>query len=143
MFDSSYKKSKLLYYVTPHFHIRLWSWLCFCDQDQETWSCSWFRKRQFLPAPLHFSSCIPQCYAKTKLSLLFFKSPKMHLNCIYFLHYGLWNPEKFGLTLLVKFWIHQSVIQNMHFTFKNPSFKKSFLDPPIRNRNRHSGFKNS
>jgi len=59
----------------------------------------------FLPAP-------PQCYAKTKLSLLFFKNPKMHLNCIYILGYGI--RKNFGLALLVKFQIYQSVIQNMH-----------------------------
>ena len=33
---------------------------------------------QFLPAPLHFSSCTPQCNAKTIISLLFFKNPKIH-----------------------------------------------------------------
>jgi len=34
--------------------------------------------------------------------------------------------KNFGLALLVKFRIHQSIIQNMYFTFKNPSFKKTF-----------------
>jgi len=48
-------------------------------------------QRQFLHAPLHFSSCTPQCYAKTKLSLLFFKNPKLHLNCIYF--FAIWIME--------------------------------------------------
>jgi len=85
---------------------------------------------QFLPAPLHFSSCTPrpQYYAKIKLSLLFFKNPKMHLNCIYFLHYGLWNPKTFWISnsgnisdppirnskyasFKKTFWIHQSVTE--------------------------------
>jgi len=37
--------------------------------------------------------------------------------------YGIW--KNFGLVFSVKFRIHQSVIQNMHFTFKDPSFKKN------------------
>jgi len=78
----------------------------------------------------------PQCYAKTKLSLLFFKNPKMHLNCIYFLHYGLWNPEKFRIGTSGK--ISDPPIRNSKYA----SFKKSILDPSIRNRNMHSGFQN-
>jgi len=49
----------------------------------------------------------------------------MHFNCIYFfciMDYGI--RKNFGLALPIKFRIHQSVIQNMHFTFKNPSLKK-------------------
>jgi len=38
----------------------------------------------FLPAP-------PKGYAKTKLSPLYFKNPKMHLNCIYF--FAFWIME--------------------------------------------------
>ena len=73
----------------------------------------------FLPAP-------PIIFAKTKLSLLFFKNSKMYLNCIFFFLFGLWNPENFGLSLPVKFRIYQSIIQNMHFTLKNSSLKKTF-----------------
>jgi len=54
--------------------------------------------------------------------------------------YGIW--KNFGLALPVKFRIQQSIIQNMHFTFKNPSFKKSIPDPPIHDKNMHSIFRN-
>ena len=53
--------------------------------------------------------------------------------------YGIW--KNFGLELPVEFRIHQFVIQNMHFIFKNP-FKKNIPNPPVRNRNMHSGFRN-
>jgi len=50
--------------------------------------------------------------------------------------------ESGGLTLPVKFLIHQSINQNMHFTLKNSPVKESIPDPPIHNKNMHSGFKN-
>ena len=60
----------------------------------------------------------------------------MHLNCIYFLHYGLWNPEKFWIGISGK--ISDSPIRNSKYA----SFKRSIPDPPICNRNMSSGFKN-
>jgi len=69
-----------------------------------------WQEDSFFLHPYIFLSASPQCYEKTKLFILFFKIPKMHLNCIYFfyiLDYGIW--KNFGLTLLVKFWIHQFV----------------------------------
>jgi len=73
----------------------------------------------FLPAPHNVMQRLncPYYFLKSENPLelyLFF--------CI--LDYGI--HKIFGLKLPVKFWIHHSVIQNMHFTFKNPSFRKAF-----------------
>ena len=80
----------------------------------------------FLPAP-------PQYHANTILSLLFFKNPKMHLNCTYlFLHSGLWNPENFRIDTSGKF--SDPPIRNSKYTFHIQKFiiqKKhsGFTDP--------------
>jgi len=61
---------------------------------------------------------------------------------LFFLHKGLWNPEKFRIGTSGK--IMDPLVCNSKYAFHIQKFiiQKNITDPPIRNRNIHSEFRN-
>jgi len=50
---------------------------------------------KFLPEPLRFSPAPPQCYAKTNISLIFSKNPKMHTTPILYSFFFLYTQTNY------------------------------------------------
>jgi len=91
--------------------LEIWAFLYLNGRSPNGWGSFFLHPYIFLPSP-------PQCYARSNCSYYFLKTLKCIWTIFIFFIPDCAIQKKFGLASPLKFWIHQSIIQNIHFILK-------------------------